>query len=58
MQHPGRVQDYTTAFLVSAGVVTFMVLFAIWAVWGLMIAGLISWVADRLMTVDFRQGRS
>ena len=46
------VEDYTDAFLVSAGVLVFMVLFAIWAVWGLLIAGLVSWGADRLITVD------
>lgn len=49
------VEDYTNAFLVSAFVLTFMVLFAIWAVWGLLMAGLISWTADRLITVDFRR---
>ena len=48
------VENYTDAFLVSAGVLVFMMLFAIWAFWGLVIAGLISWGADRLITVDFR----
>lgn len=52
--HPTTVTNYTDAFLVSFGVIVFMILFAIWAIWGLLIAGLISWVADRLMTVDFR----
>ena len=47
------VENYTDAFLFSAGVLVFMVLFAIWAIWGLFIAGLISWGADRLITVDF-----
>lgn len=51
------VEDYTNAFLFSAGVLLFMVLFAIWAIWGLVIAGLVSWGADRLITVDFG-GRS
>ena len=49
-----EVDDYTNAFLVSAGVVVFMVLFAIWAIWGLIIAALVSWGADRLMTVDLK----
>ncbi len=47
------VEDYTDAFLFSAGVLVFMVLFTIWAFWGLVMAGLISWGADRLITVDF-----
>lgn len=49
-----EADDYTDAFLVSAGVLVFMALFAIWAFWGLIVAGLVSWVADRLMTVDFK----
>lgn len=49
-----QVDDYTNAFLVSAGVLVFMVLFAIWAIWGLIVAGLVSWGADRLMTVDLK----
>jgi hypothetical protein len=52
------VEDYTNAFLVSAFVLTFMGLFAIWAFWGLLIAGLVGWTADRLMTVDFRGNRN
>jgi hypothetical protein len=52
------VEDYTNAFLVSAFVLTFMTLLAIWAVWGLIIAGLVSWTADRLIMVDFRKGDS
>lgn len=48
------VPDYTNAFLVSAFVLVFMALFTIWVVWGLIMAGLVSWAADRLMTVDFR----
>lgn len=54
--YPTPVADYTNAFLVSAGCLVFMVLFAIWAFWGLIIAGLVSWGADRLMTIDFRGG--
>ncbi|MEM9971695.1 MAG: hypothetical protein AAF762_11450 [Pseudomonadota bacterium] len=53
--HPTEVADYTNAFLASFGVLVFIALFAIWAIWGLLIAGLLSWIADRLMTVDFRR---
>ncbi len=49
-----EVENYTNAFLVSAGVLVFMILFAIWAIWGLLVAGLVSWGADRLMTVDLK----
>ena len=56
--HNTPVANYTNAFLVSFGVVVFLGLFAIWAIWGLIVAGLVSWMADRLMTVDFRGGRS
>ncbi len=52
------VEDYTNAFLVSFGILVFMALTAIWAIWGLVVAGLVSWLADRLMTVDFRSSRS
>lgn len=51
------VEDYTNAFLVSAFVLTFMALFTIWALWGLLVAGLVGWTADRLITVDFRGGK-
>ena len=53
--YPDAFQNYTNAFLASFGVIVFMILFAIWAVWGLLIAGLLSALADRLMTVDFRR---
>ena len=49
------VENYTNAFLVSFGVLLFIGLFAIWAIWGLVIASLFGWVADRLITVDFRR---
>jgi len=49
------VENYTNAFLVSFGVLVFMVLCTIWVIWGLVVAGLVSWVADRLITVDFRK---
>lgn len=53
----GMVEDYTNAFLVSAFVLTFMALFTIWAFWGLLMAGLVGWTADRLITIDFRRSR-
>ncbi len=56
--HPTPVEDYTNAFLASFGVIVFMVLFAIWAIWGLIVAGVISWVADRLMTLGAGRRRS
>ncbi len=56
--HPAPVENYTSAFLASIGVIVFMVLFAIWAVWGLIVAGLVSWIADRLMTSNILRGRS
>ena len=49
------VEDYSTPFFVSAFVLCFMGLFVIWAVWGLIGAILVGWVADRLITVDFRR---
>lgn len=56
--HPQEVENYTNAFLASFGVLVFMFLFAIWAIWGLIVAGIVSWIADRLMTVDFRRNSS
>lgn len=56
--HPTPVENYTSAFLASFGVIVFMVLFAIWAFWGLIVAGLVSWIADRLMTSNLLRGRS
>jgi hypothetical protein len=51
------VEDYTNAFLVSAFVLVFMGLFTIWVFFGLVMAGLIGWTADRLIMVDFRNDR-
>ena len=58
MRHPGVVEDYTNAFLVSAGVLMFMGLAVIWAIWGFLVAGLTSWGADRLINVDLRRARA
>ena len=52
-EYPSPVPDYTGAFLASFGVLVFMALFAIWAIWGLIMAGIVSWLADRLITIDF-----
>lgn len=53
-EHPSPAPDFTGAFLASFGVLIFMALFAIWAIWGMLMAALISWLADRLITTDFR----
>jgi hypothetical protein len=53
-EHPSPAPNYTGAFLTSFGVIVFMALFAVWAIWGLIVAAIISWIADRLMTIDFR----
>lgn len=45
--------DFTLAFLWSFGVLLFIALFAIWALWGLVVAGLVGWLADRLINVEF-----
>lgn len=54
LEHSAMVEDYTNAFLVSAFVLTFLALFTIWAIWGLLMASLVGWAADRLITIDFR----
>lgn len=43
------VENYTNAFLVSALVLVFLALFTIWALWGMLTAVGVSWVAGRLM---------
>ena len=40
--------NYTNAFLVSAFCLVFMALFAIWAIWGLIVALVTGWVADKV----------
>lgn len=47
--------DYTTAFLVSAFWLCFIALFAIWAVWGLLVAMGVGWVAERAISVERRK---
>ena len=53
-EHPSPAPNYTRAFLTSFGVLLFMGLFAIWALWGMLMAMIVGWIADRLITVDFR----
>ena len=52
--YPTEAPNYTGAFLVSFGVIIFMALFTIWVVFGLILTMVVSWLADRLMTVDLR----
>ena len=40
--------NYTNAFLVSGGVVVFMFLFVLWAIWGLIVTAGLSWGVNRL----------
>ncbi len=53
--YPDPAPNFTNAFLTAFGVILFMILFTIWAIWGLIIAGLISALADRLITIDLRR---
>ncbi len=43
----GYVEDYTVPFLCVAGVLCFLALFAIWAMWGLPAALIAAVLADR-----------
>lgn len=45
----GTMEDYTVPFLWAAGALTFVLLFALWAVWGLAAPLLAGFAADRLM---------
>lgn len=56
-KYPGRVEDYTNAFLVSAGVLCTMFLWVIWAIWGFAAALFLSWTADRAIAFEDRRGR-
>ena len=46
---PKSAPDFTNAFLVTFGIVVFIALFAIWAVWGMLAAAGLSWLANRLL---------
>ena len=43
----GRVEDYTGAFLVSAGFTLFWALFLVMALWGWLAVALVSFALDR-----------
>jgi len=45
----GYVEDYTLPFLVAAGVLCFILLFAIWAAWGIVPVLAFSILAERLI---------
>jgi len=42
----GRAPDYTTAFLITAGVVIFCVLMLLWALYGMLSALAVAWLLD------------
>ncbi len=45
----GYLEDYTIPFLVMAGILTFILLFVIWAAWGFAAAVGLSVLADRFL---------
>ena len=45
----GYMEDYTMPFLVMAGVLCLMLLFAIWAAWGFPVAIGLAWLTDRML---------
>ncbi len=45
----GRMEDYTVPFLIAAGVLCFVILFAIWAAWGLPVALLLAFLANKAL---------
>ena len=44
----GYLEDYTTPFLIVAGMLCFVALFALWAVFGLPFTVVLAFFADRL----------
>jgi len=48
-QHPGRVEDFTDAFLVSFGVIVFIALWTINVILGFLYALLVAYGSDTLM---------
>lgn len=54
-EHPGIAPNYTNAFLVSFGVLTFMALGIIWAIWGFLASLLTGYGAERAITVTSRR---
>lgn len=49
--HPGRVEDYTGAFLVTLGVILFMAFWTIAAIAGFVWVGLSAILIDRLIRI-------
>ena len=49
LPNAGYVEDFTVPFLVVAGVLLFVALFAIWAVSGLATALIVAFLTDRII---------
>jgi len=54
-QHPGRVENFTDAFLVSFGVVVFMALWTVNVLLGFIYALLVAYGSDKIMTLINRK---
>lgn len=54
-QHPGRVEDFTDAFLVSFGVVVFMALWTVNVLIGFIYALLVAYGGNKIMTLIHRR---
>lgn len=53
-RHPHRaVEDFTVPFLVSAGVLSFMALFVVWAIFGYLAALFSGWVVNQIIGLKF-----
>jgi hypothetical protein len=48
--HGQPVEDYTVPFLIVAGVLCWIVLVVIWAIWGILGATISAVAADKIMT--------
>ena len=57
-RHLEPVEDYTNPFLVSLLVLVFMILFAIWTIWGILVAFFVSWVANRCIDKGSERARN
>lgn len=47
----GRAPNYTQPFLVTAGVIVFLLLCVVWAIWGLLSAVLAGWATDKVIGI-------
>lgn len=45
----GHLEDYTLSFLITAGALCFVLLFVIWAAWGLPATLALAYLADRAL---------